>query len=74
MLNTRPCRRVVYGRAYLSFFVGSGLDFSLKCGYLDDKVHRELSAQYDEIGRMLGSMIASPEKFCTEFQKPARKH
>ena len=49
------------------------LDFSLKCGYLDDKVHRELSAQYDEIGRMLGSMIASPEKFCTEFQKPARK-
>ena len=49
------------------------LDFSLKCVYLDDKVHRELSAQYDEIGRMLGSMIASPEKFCTEFQKPARK-
>lgn len=48
------------------------LDFSLKCVYLDDKVHRELSAQYDEIGRMLGSMIASPEKFCTEFQKPAR--
>ncbi len=49
------------------------LDFSIKCGYLDDKVHRELSAQYDEIGRMLGSMIASPEKFCTEFQKAARK-
>jgi len=49
------------------------LDFSLKCGYLNDKVHRELSAQYDEIGRMLGSMIASPEKFCIEFRKPARK-
>jgi hypothetical protein len=49
------------------------LDFSLECGYLDDKVHKELSAQYDEIGRMLGSMIASPEKFCTEFRKPARK-
>ncbi len=49
------------------------LDFSKKCGYLDGKVHRELSAQYDEIGRMLGSMIASPEKFCAEFQKPARK-
>jgi len=45
------------------------LDFSLKCVYLDDKVHRELSAQYDEIGRMLGSMIASPEKFCTEYQR-----
>ncbi len=49
------------------------LDFSLKCGYIDDQVHKELSAQYDEIGRMLGSMISSPEKFCSEFQKPARK-
>ena len=49
------------------------LDFSLKCVYLDDKIHRELSAQYDEIGTMLGSMIASPEKFCTESPKPARK-
>ncbi len=49
------------------------LDFSLRCGYIDDQVHKELSAQYDEIGRMLGSMIASLEKFCTEFQKPARK-
>lgn len=49
------------------------LDFSLECSYIDDQVHKELSAQYDEIGRMLGSMIASPEKFCTEFQKPARK-
>ena len=48
------------------------LDFSLKCGYLEDKVHRDLSAQYDEIGRMLGSMIASPDKFCTESKKPAR--
>ena len=49
------------------------LDFSLKCGYLDGRVHKELSAQYDEIGRMLGSMIASPEKFCTEFQRPRRR-
>ncbi len=49
------------------------LDFSLKCGYLDDKIHREILSQYDEIGRMLGSMIASPEKFCSEFQKPRRR-
>ena len=49
------------------------LDFSLKCGYLDEQVHRDLSAQYDEIGRMLGSMIASPQKFCSEFKKPARR-
>jgi len=45
------------------------LDFSLKCGYLDEQVHRELSAQYDEIDRMLGSTIASPQKFCSEFKK-----
>lgn len=73
-------------RRYITHFVGKltdavaeasettvWIDSSLTCVYLDDKVHRELSAQYDEIGRMLGSMIASPEKFCTEFQKPARK-
>ncbi len=40
------------------------LDFSLKCHYLDPNLYKEVSAQYDEIGRILGSMIHSPEKFC----------
>jgi len=49
------------------------LDFSLKCGYLDEQVRRELSAQYDEIGRMLGSMIISPDKFCSDAKKVTRR-
>lgn len=40
------------------------LDFSLRCGYLAADVHADLSKAYDEIGKMLGSMIATPEKFC----------
>lgn len=49
------------------------LDFSLRCGYIDSKVHGELSAQYDEIGRMLGSMIESPQKFLSASQNPPRR-
>ena len=47
------------------------LDFSLSCGYLDSKTHADLSTEYDEIGKMLGSMIASPEKFCYPDRKAA---
>jgi four helix bundle protein len=39
------------------------LDFALDCGYLPEHCHLRLKAQYEEIGRMLGSMIAHPEKF-----------
>jgi len=49
------------------------LDFSLKCGYIDDQVHRELSPQYGEIGKMLGSMIISPDKFCSDAKKVTRR-
>ena len=45
------------------------LDFSLSCGYLDTKVHTDLSNAYDEIGKMLGSMISTPEKFCYPDRK-----
>jgi len=45
------------------------LDFSLNCGYLSAKDHTELSTEYDQIGKMLGSMIASPEKFCYSSRK-----
>ena len=45
------------------------LDFSLSCGYLDAKVHTDLSNAYDEIGKMLGSMISTPEKFCFPDRK-----
>jgi four helix bundle protein len=45
------------------------LDFSLSCGYLDTKTHSDLSIEYDQIGKMLGSMISSPEKFCYRTRK-----
>src|SRR5882762_2220258 len=37
------------------------VDFSEACGYLSRKRRLELRAGYEEIGRMLGSMIAHPE-------------
>ncbi len=45
------------------------LDFSLGCGYIDARVHKDISSEYDEIGKMLGSMISTPEKFCYEAKK-----
>ena len=46
------------------------LDFSLACEYLRQEYHEELSTRYDEIGRMLGSMMISPEKFC--YKEPVK--
>ncbi len=46
------------------------LDFSLRCEYIEPGVHGEFTAQYEEIGRMLGAMISNPEKFCYEPRKP----
>ena len=45
------------------------LDFSLNCGHLAPKDHTELSVEYDEIGKMLGSMLSAPEKFCYKHRK-----
>ncbi len=39
------------------------LDFSLDCGYLSKERHEQLVRGYEEVGKMLGSMIATPEKF-----------
>ncbi len=39
------------------------LDFALDCEYLSEADHASLVARYEEVGRMLGSMIAAPEKF-----------
>ena len=47
------------------------LDFSLSCGYLDAKDHAEFSAEYEQVGKMLGSMISAPEKFCYKAGKAA---
>jgi four helix bundle protein len=39
------------------------LDFARDCGYLSAERHKEVAAGYDELGRMLSSMIKDPEKF-----------
>ncbi|MGO9270912.1 MAG: four helix bundle protein [Terriglobia bacterium] len=39
------------------------LDFAVDCGYLSVESREELTAEYERIGRMLSSMISTPEKF-----------
>jgi four helix bundle protein len=45
------------------------LEFSLACRYLEPKEHAAFIAEYAEIGKMLGSMISTPEKFCYNGRK-----
>jgi four helix bundle protein len=39
------------------------LDFARDCGYLPTERHDTLLKEFEEIGKMLGSMMAAPEKF-----------
>ncbi|MDR9414644.1 MAG: four helix bundle protein [Gracilimonas sp.] len=39
------------------------VDFALDCGYINPKQHQFFNQKYDEVGKMLGSMIQSPKKF-----------
>lgn len=39
------------------------LDFARDCGYVTPEEHRALTALVEEVGRMLGSMLTTPEKF-----------
>jgi len=41
----------------------SSLDFAKDCGYLNTEKHIELVSMNSEIGKMLGAMINSPQKF-----------
>lgn len=40
------------------------LDFSKDHLYINSEQHKDLIEKYNEIGRMLSSMISCPEKFC----------
>jgi four helix bundle protein len=40
------------------------IDFAFACGYISVQLHSRWLRGYEEIGRMLGSMIAHPERFC----------
>jgi len=39
------------------------LDFAFDCGYLSKENHGRLTAGYEEVGRMLGGMMANPNTF-----------
>jgi four helix bundle protein len=41
------------------------LDYSRDCGYISADKWRSLVDGYEEVGRMLGGMIAHPERFKT---------
>ena len=41
----------------------SSLDFALDSSYISRAEHRELTARCSEVGRMIGSMIKSPQPF-----------
>ena len=45
------------------------IETAFACEYITADVNKKLLGKCKEIGRMLGSMIASPEKFC----KPSGK-
>ncbi len=40
------------------------LDFARDHDYISDEDYRKLYDKYDEVGKMLNSMINHPEKFC----------
>ena len=40
------------------------IDMSKDCKYIDDQLHNSLLERYQEIAKMLNSMINTPEKFC----------
>jgi len=39
------------------------LDFSLSCGYISETVFNDLLEKYNNVGKMLNSMIVKPDKF-----------
>ena len=41
----------------------SSLDFARDCGYLSQELHRKLTSECEEIGRMLGMMIRKSGSF-----------
>ena len=45
------------------------LDFARDCEYLTTPRHNELIKGYEEVGKMLGTMMSMPEKFMPRSQR-----
>ncbi len=43
------------------------LDTAVKCKYISSKEHRMLLEKSKKIGRMLGKVMAEPQKWCARF-------
>jgi len=41
----------------------SSLDFAFDCRYITKQQHEQLTALADEVGRIIGAMLANPDKF-----------
>ena len=39
------------------------IDFAFDCGYISKKHRDNLTSRYEAVGRMLGGMMANPDKF-----------
>ena len=46
------------------------LDFARDCGYLPTERHDTLLKEFEEVGKMLGGIMAAPEKFMPYNQRP----
>ena len=66
-------RRRIYEKAFVSKLIDSSseeaemevwLDMCKDCGYISSEMHEGFLLKYEEVGKMLSSMIAHPEKFC----------
>ena len=67
-------RKKLYGKMFVSKMADADgeaaetqvwLDYSRDCGYISSDKWRSLVEGYEEVGRMLGGMIAHPERFKT---------
>jgi four helix bundle protein len=45
------------------------LDFARDCGYMPVQRRDELTKGYEEVGKMLGTMMSMPEKFLPRAQR-----
>ena len=48
------------------------LDFAFDCGYLSRDNRDRLTEQYEEVGKMLSSMMANPKRFAP-IERPSRE-
>jgi four helix bundle protein len=44
------------------------ISFALDCNYISNEISDRLFSEYEEVGRMLGSMVNNPEKFLPKLK------